>query len=410
MGRRAAVSAMRRAPRRAWTRAWAAWLGALCAGLGAAAQVPELTPAERERLLLHSPLPEPPADPTNRMADDERAARLGRKLFFDARLSRGGRVSCATCHDPARAFADGRPLARGVGQGRRNTPALWNLAYARWYFWDGRADSLWSQALKPFEAPAEMGASRAAVLRVLRGDRVLRAAYEELFDALPDPARAEPEALARAFANVGKVVAAFERGLLSRRAPFDVFVEGLREGDPAKLAALSPAALRGALLFTGRGNCSVCHAGPLFSDGEFHDLGLPLADDEQAPDPGRQAGLVALAQDEFAASGVHSDERDGQRARASRHLRPPGDGHGQMKTPSLRNVALTAPYMHRGQFADLGAVLDFYSTHEGRRALAATQERILTPLHLSAQERADLQAFLEALSDVSRVALATEPR
>ncbi len=368
---------------------------------------PPLTQLERERLLRHSPLPEPPADTTNRVADDARAARLGRALFFDARLSRNGRVSCATCHDPARAFSDGQAVSRGLALGARNAPGLFNLAYARWFFWDGRADSLWSQALKPFEAPAEMGGTRVAVLRVVRGDAALRRAYEDVFGPLADPVRGDVASVARAFANVGKAIAAFERGLLSRRAPFDVFVEGLREGDDAKQAALSAAALRGAQLFVGRGNCSVCHAGPLFSDGEFHDLGLPLLDDEAAPDPGRQAGLVALAQDEFGAAGVHSDDRDGPRARATRHLRPPGDGLGQFKTPSLRNVALSAPYMHRGQFADLEAVFDFYSTHEGRRGLPATQERILVPLHLSAQERGDLRAFLESLTDVSGAEAAT---
>lgn len=372
---------------------------------GAGADEPPLTPLEREILLRHSPVPDPPPDTTNRVADDPRAAALGRALFFDPRLSKDGRVSCATCHDPARAFADGRALSQGLGRGRRNTPALWNLAHARWFFWDGRADSLWAQALQPFETPAEMGSTRAAVLGVVRADPGLRQAYEQVFGPLHDPAAAEPREQARAFANLGKAIAAFERTLVSARAPFDVFVAGLRDGDAAKLQALSPAALRGARLFVGRGNCALCHAGPLFSDGEFHDLGLPLGDDEESADPGRRAGLEALQRDEFGAAGVYSDDRDGPRARALRHLRPPDEAGAEIKTPSLRNVALTAPYMHRGQFADLDAVLAFYSTHAGRRALPSPRERLLVPLHLTAQESADLKAFLEALTDVSATPL-----
>jgi cytochrome c peroxidase len=389
------------------TRALACGLAGLWLCGAAPAEPPgdaPLTAVERQRLLRHSPVPDPPPDTTNRVADDPRAVRLGRALFFDPRLSRGGRVSCATCHDPARAFADGRALSQGLGRGTRNTPALWNLAHARWFFWDGRADSLWSQALKPFETPAEMGSTRAAVLGVVRADAELRGAYEQLFGPLDDPAGAAPAELARAFAHLGKAIAAFERTLVSARAPFDVFARGLRDGDAGKQAALSPAALRGARLFVGRGNCFLCHVGPLFSDGEFHDLGLPLGDDEESADPGRRAGLLALQGDEFGAAGVHSDDRGGERARALRHLRPPDEAGAEIKTPSLRNVALTAPYMHRGQFADLEAVLDFYSTHAGRRTPPVPKERLLVPLHLTPREIADLKAFLEALTDVSAAA------
>ena len=201
--------------------------------------------------------------------------------------------------------------------------------------------------------------------------------------------------------DVGKAIAAFERRLVSRRAPFDVFVEGLREGDPAKQAALPDAARRGARLFVGRGKCSVCHAGPLFTDGEFHDIGVPPSDAVTLPDIGRLAGIEALLADELGASSAWSDDRNGPRAALVRYLAPRPEVAGQVKTPSLRNVALSAPYMHEGQMATLRDVLRYYSTLEGRRGLPAQQERILVPLQLSPQDKDDLVAFLESLTDTA---------
>ena len=399
---------------------------AFLAGLHASAAAAELAfTAEEVRLLQrHSPVPRLPPDETNKVADDPAAARLGQALFFDARLSPGSRFACSSCHDPARSFTDGRSLSLGTGQGSRNTLSLWNVGYNRWFFWDGRADSLWSQALKPLESPIEMGGSRLAVARLVSSDAALRAAYTALFGAPPDAAArrfpksggpSSADAAERAawqrlsaedraevnhvFVNVGKSIAAFERRLVSLRAPFDVFVEGLREGDPAKQAALSDAARRGARLFVGRGRCSVCHAGPLFTDGEFHDIGVPPNEAVPLPDIGRLAGIEALLADELVASGPWSDDRGGPRAALMRHLAPRPEVAGQVKTPSLRNVALSAPYMHEGQLATLRDVLRYYSTLEGRRGLPAQQERILVPLQLSEADVDDIVAFLESLTD-----------
>lgn len=400
------------------------------AALGGAAALPDsaagFTADEVRRLERHSPVPRLPPDETNRFADDPAAARLGQALFFDARLSPGARVACASCHDPAKSWTDGRSLSVGTGQGSRNTLSLWNVGYNRWYFWDGRADSLWSQALKPMESPTEMAGSRLAVASLVARDGPLRAAYTALFGAPPDvdarrlppaggPSSADPaqrEAWARlsaedraavnqVFVDVGKAIAAFERRLVSRRASFDVFVEGLREGDPAKQAALPEAARRGARLFVGRGQCTVCHAGPLFTDGEFHDIGVPPNEAVPLPDIGRLAGIQALLEDELRAAGPWSDDRNGPRAGLVRFLAPRPEVSGQVKTPSLRNVALSAPYMHEGQLATLRDVLRYYSTLEGRRGLPAQQERILVPLHLAAQEMDDLVAFLESLTDTA---------
>ncbi|MEE2887879.1 MAG: cytochrome-c peroxidase, partial [Planctomycetota bacterium] len=233
----------------------------------------------------------PPPSPTNRFADNPKAAQFGRQLFFDSRLSSNGQISCATCHDPAKDFTDGRATARGLGETTRNTPTILNAAHGFWAFWDGRADSLWAQALGPIEHPAEMGSSRGALWQLVRTDAALRSRYQEIFAALPSletanlPPHAKPgtpgwdalpigdrHILDSFFANLGKAIAAFERTLQTSDAPFDHFARGLREGRQDLVDALSPAAQRGLKLFLGRGQCTLCHFGPNFSDGEFHNI------------------------------------------------------------------------------------------------------------------------------------------
>lgn len=380
----------------------------------------ELTPEEARRVLLHSPLAPPPADPTNRVAGDPAAARLGQSLFFDGRLSSNGRVACATCHDPARGWSNGERRGKGLGTTARHVPALWNTAYNRWYFWDGRADTLWAQALQPLEAREEMGGDRLAVVRTLAGDPALSSAYEEVFGPLPDlaalPPRARPvpgeprhalrlawesipaarrDEINRAFANAGKALAAYERRIVSADAPFDAFAAALRRGDRrAMRAALSAPARRGLKLFVGRGNCILCHSGPNFTDGEFHNLRLP-EDTSQPLDSGRYEGTDKLLADEFNSAGRYSDD-PGQRK--VKFLVPSAQSWGQFKTPSLRNVAQTAPYTHDGVFASLEEVMRFYSTLEDAAPMGHHDESILTPLSLDEREIADLVAFLHSLT------------
>lgn len=372
----------------------------MAASLAAAGAAPppalhDFTPDEVKRILQHSPLPAPPRDTSNALSDDPAAARLGQFLFFEPRLSGNGHLSCASCHDPERGFTDGKTISEGAGTGRRHTPALWNVAYNRWFFWDGRADSLWSQALKPMENPAEMAGSRDAVFRLVRDDGALRAAYEPVFGAFP-PA-ADRASVNRVFVNVGKALAAYQRKIVSRGAPFDVFVEGLRAGDPERLGALSDSARRGLRIFVGRGQCRTCHAGPNFTDGEFHDIGVPPAAG-LGRDPGRVDGVASLSRDEFQAGGAFSDDPQSEAARTTAFLDPSASVRGQVKTPSLRNVATTAPYMHQGQLATLPDVVRYYSTLEGRIPPGPDDEKILAPLNLDAGESADLVAFLETLT------------
>jgi cytochrome c peroxidase len=391
---------------------------------------PALDARLRGRLLRLERPADPPADPTNRVADDPRAAELGQRLFFDARISRNGRVACATCHDPARAFTDGKSLAEGLGRAARNAPSLLDAAHARWLFWDGRSDSLWSQALKPLEHEDEMGGSRVDLARLLAVDAEYRAAYEALFGPLPDladvkrfpvgakPAEAESleelPSFARAwldmrpedrrtidgiFANAGKALAAYERKLAPRGSPFDAFVQAVRANDDAAAARYPDAALRGFALFHGRGNCRTCHGGPFLSDGEFHNIGIPALDRRPSRDPGRHGGIAALQGDPFNAHGPHSDAREGERALEIGRLVQSTELWGAYKTPSLRNVARTAPYMHQGQMATLRDVLEYYSTLEGAVPAGHHGETVLQPLNLTDGEIEDLLAFIESLTD-----------
>ena len=383
------------------------------------------TPLEQKRIFQHA-LPELTPDPSNRYGDLPAAAHLGRYLFFDRRFSRNKQVSCATCHLPQLSFADGRPLGIGLAELERHSQSLWNTAYNRWFFWDGRADSLWSQALKPMEDEREFGADRLQIAHAVYADDALRAAYESLFGAMPPldrsdrfpqnarPMPAQPQHplhrawqtiapqdrlwVNRVFANLGKAIAAYERRLISRNSPFDRFLQGLRENDPHQQAALTPSAQRGLKLFIGKANCRLCHSGPNFSDGEFHNTGIPPAGGGQPLDPGRYAGIDLVVNDPFNAAGAFSDAPGGDRARQLSLIKRDSEHWGQFKTPGLRNVALTAPYMHQGQFPTLRRVIDFYADLDQAVFAGHHREPFLQPIQLDEGERADLVIFLESLN------------
>ena len=411
--------------------ATAAFAAALCA----AAEQPRgdtalYTPSQLAMIFNHSPLGSLPPDPTDRVANDPAAARLGKELFSDRSFSPNGAVSCETCHQPARAFTDGRQLARGLSVGTRHTPTILNAAYNHWYFWDGRADSAWAQALQPIENPREIGTDRLHVLHVLASDPNLRDAYARIFGPLPHlsdlrrfPQHARPDddpraplnvawmrmapqdryAVDRAFSNLTKSIEAYERELTGSTSPFDRYVAALRSGDVAHEDAISPAAKRGLKLFVGAGNCELCHAGAAFSDGQFHNIGLPLLAGE-APDTGRAGGIALLRANPFNAAGRFSDDRTGAAATQLQFLPAPGTQLGAFKTPSLRNVAVTGPYMHDGRFATLQQVLEFYargaSASRGRLVGHREMTTNLIP-HLTAGQQSDLIAFLQTLTNLN---------
>jgi cytochrome c peroxidase len=406
------------------------WVLAAAASCGAAQSDDRTlyTADELAAIYRHSPLGRPAADLTNAVAANPAAAVLGQALFYAVRLSGNGRIACATCHQPAHAFTDGRAVAQALGIGTRNTPTLLNAAFGTWFFWDGRTDSQWSQALKVLENPAEVGSDRLYILHGVGEDPALRGAYEAVFGPLPSfedirrfPRHARPDADARAavnvawlgmtaadrvavdraYSNLGKAIEAYERRLISAESAFDRYAAALKSGDSvAQQQAISPAAKRGLQLFVGAGRCELCHAGPAFSDGQFHNLGLPTRPGT-APDTGRDAGIRRLRADPFNGMSAFSDCAGGEASERLQFLPPPGSMLGAFKTPSLRNVALTAPYMHDGRFATLAEVLAFYArarpVEPGQRVGQREKTVDLVP-QLTAAQRQELLAFLQTLS------------
>lgn len=373
-------------------------------------------------LALSSLRPLPP-DPSNGVGDDPRAAAFGHRLFFDTRLSANGEIACATCHRPDKLFTDGKPRSEAIGTTRRNAPTIVGTAYNPWFYWDGRRDSQWSQALSPLEDPKEHGGTRTQYVHVVA--RHYADAYAESFEPLPAlvstlPPRAGPkgsdaereawaalprdarDAVDRIFANLGKAIAAYERLLLPGPSRFDAYVDALARGDESAMrAALSEDEVAGLRLFVGRANCTQCHNGPLFTNGGFHNIGLPLPEDETF-DQGRTAGIEELLVDPFGCMSEFSDCPPGD-CPELRFVKTEGvELVGAHKVPSLRGVSRTAPYMHSGQLPTLRDVLAHYDL----APLPLSGHSDLEPLQLTDEETGQLEAFLRALDGP----VAVEPR
>jgi cytochrome c peroxidase len=381
----------------------------------------------------------PPPDPSNRVADDPRAAVLGKKFFFDPRFSgplgplndgvsngslglagEVGRVSCASCHEPELGGADvrSRPAATSFAAGYtgRNAPTVINAAYSDvarggWQFWDGRKDSLWSHALGPPENAVEHNGSRLQFAHVIFDH--YRASYEEIFGPMPnlvDAARfplegkpgdpefdnmsaADQKAINEVYANWGKAVAAYERRLVSPAFEPSAF-DRMLDGDTT---AMTPAAIRGAKLFIGKAACDECHRGPAFSDFKFHNIGCPQ-EGQHVPsiDVGRFEGIVSVKDDVFNRAGDFSDARDGTHLTS---LTATDFDLGSFKTPTLRNVSRTGPYMHNGVYGNLWDVVDHYNFGGSTGSYVGTKEVTIAPLLLDDRELGDLVEFLRALED-----------
>jgi cytochrome c peroxidase len=358
-----------------------------------------------------------PKDPSNRFADNLEAAKLGHKLFFDVRLSGNGEVSCASCHNPKKGFTDQLVLAEGMATTKRNTPSVVGSAHNSWFFWDGRADSQWAQALGPLESAAEHGTNRIYVAGVI--SEFYPQEYENIFgtvswDKLPSAPDASFDAaevvrvwekltaeqkfvVNTIFVNVGKSLAAYQRNLDFGKSRFETYIENLETTGESQ--ALSSDELAGLKLFIGEANCIACHSGANFSDQGFHNIGLQRNQDLLAGDAGREGAAQKLAVNEFNCLGEFSDDRvlclplsrlktDLENEVISLRL------NGAFKTPSLRNVAQTFPYMHAGQFMRLQDVLKHYNS--APRAEVGTSE--LKALNLSPQQLQQLESFLKSLS------------
>jgi cytochrome c peroxidase len=280
---------------------------------------------------------------------------LGRRLFFETSLSSDRSVACATCHDPKRAFTDDRPLAVGVFErvGRRHSPALINRGFGQTQFWDGRAATLETQVLRPIEDRNEMDLSLEEAIARLTADEYYRAAFQTVFER---PVSAE---------DLGRALASYVRSIRSGDAPYDRFIDG--ETD-----ALSPEQQLGLRVFRTKGRCAFCHREPTFTDEQFWNTG------------------VAWSVDPASQTGSYQDEGRFEVARTER-LR------GSFKTPTLREVARTAPYMHDGSLATLADVVDFYD--KGGRPNRNLMP-IIRPLGLTTEEKQALIKFLESLNGV----------
>ena len=360
-------------------------------------------------------LPTLASDPSNRVADSELAAEFGRHLFFDTRLSGNGAVACATCHQPDLMFTDGLSLAVGTSAGSRHTPSLVGVAYSPWFYWDGRKDSQWAQALAPLETSHEHNSTRIELSRLIATDSRYRSSYESLFGALPAAItltgsasplgnieqRAAWQAMtaddkARVsviFANLGKALAAYQRKLIPGITRFDEYANALTDQATENTSdQLNPSEIAGLRLFIGKAQCISCHNGPLLTNHEFHNTGV-LSTAGQLPGMGRYDGIRLARQDPFNCLGAFSDAA----AAMCTELRFARDGNdlvGAHKTPSLRNVTITAPYMHGGQIATLREVIEHYNN----APTSMLNHNEAKPLQLRPVERRQLTAFLQTLS------------
>lgn len=369
---------------------------ALALPAGAAGSVPTFSP--EERALIESlgpwPPPEPARDAGNPVSGRPAAVALGRALFLDKGLSRDGTLACVSCHVPALAFADGRKRSFGRVELDRNAPALLNAGRQRWLGWDGAADSLWSQAIRVMLDPREFAHDAAGLHARVRGDTALACGLRAAFG--PDATgHDDPE---RTMVQLAQALGAYVATLQSPPTAFDRFRSALLRGDAAAAARYPAAARRGLQLFIGKARCVLCHGGPMFSHGEFGDIGARFFVRPGVVDPGRHGGIEALRASPYNLLGPWSDARDGDAAVKTRHVQLQHRNFGEFKVPSLRNVALTAPYLHDGQLATLDDVVRHYSELDLDR-LHSDGERILEPLHLDDAERADLVAFLHTLTD-----------
>ncbi len=391
-----------------------------------------------------SPLPDVPPDPTNRYADDPAAAAFGQSLFFERRYSgpivtgddgtngglgavgETGAVACVDCHDPSAGFSDHRSFppntSLGVDWGTRNSPTLLNVAYNRWWGHAGKQDTLWTQATLSPEDPVGNGSNRCAYVHAIWDH--YRDVYDAIFmdtplpsaldpsapDAARFPASCKPKANAsdpdgaweamapedrravmQILANCGKAVAAYERRLVSRNAPFDRYVAG-------DLDAISESVKRGLRLFIGRAACVTCHSGPHFTDGDFHNIGVAqVGEHVPAEDVGRHGDLPKVLAHPFNGASEWSDDPSVGAARLDA-LEPDLSDVGAFRTEALRGVAETAPYFHNGRAATLRDAVELYVRGGDPDGFAGTRDPRIVPLDLSNEDVDDLVAFLESLT------------
>ncbi len=339
----------------------------------------------------HGPWPPPPVrDSSNKVSDTAAGIALGEYLFNEPRLSGDGRMSCATCHQAGREWSDGLAKARGAVELDRRTPSLWNVGYLHWFGWDGAGDSLWSQSIRPLLDPREMNGGPTRAGELLRSDASFACGYERAFGSMPGT---DDE---RLLVDTAKALAAFQATLVSPRTPFDDFRDALVAGDRESASRYPLAAQRGLKLFIGEANCNLCHLGPLFTSGEFGDIGIPFFVRPGEVDPGRHGGLGRLAASPFNLLGKYNDDPSGSNTRRTRHVQRQHPNFGEFRVPGLRQVGRGGPYMHNGSLATLEDVIRHYSEVSPDR-LHSDGIPLVRPLGLTVEQSADLVAFLRSL-------------
>lgn len=353
-------------------------------------------------------------DPSNRYERNPLAAQLGKALFNDTRFSANQQVSCATCHLADYDFTDKLALAKGLGQTSRRSMPLTGVAGQKWFFWDGRVDSLWSQALGPLENPLEHGITRTQVFQLIQQHYLTE--YQALFSEVAEVTLSDSLLLAtpnsddeaikaawtnldektqvqinQVFVNVGKSIAAFVSTLNYTPTSFDHYAWGLNKGNTDG-QAISKQAVAGLKLFIGKGKCINCHNGPRLSNGEFHNVGISGAE------RGRAEVLATLKSAEFNCQSRWSDIDSANKCLHLRFLDLEEKIHeGSFKTPSLRNVAIRPPYMHAGQFKTLSEVLENYQKVSASQSLVSDE---IIHETLTKQEMNQLIAFLQILTSL----------
>ena len=275
---------------------------------------------------------------------------LGKQLFFDGRLSKNGAISCAFCHNPGTGWADPRQTSIGIGGGigGRQAPTVLNSGFNPLQFWDGRARSLEEQALGPIQNPIEMGETHDNVVRKLKGIKGYQQQFRAVFATDPN------------LHGITEAIAAFERTVISTNSAFDKYMMG-------DSRAMDEAAVRGMALFKGKARCILCHHGTNFTDNQFHNLGVP------------QIGPMKEDLGRYYVTKVEKDK-------------------GAFKTPTLRSITETVPYMHDGVFKTLGEVLDFLNNGGGPNPNLSP---LMKAVNLTPDEKMDLMAFLKALTGES---------
>ena len=366
-------------------------------------------------------LPPLPENPSNRHSNDYRAVSLGRKLFFDKRLSANGQVACSTCHMPDRSFTDNLPVAHGMDFTTRRSMPLAGVAYSPWLFWDGRADSLWAQALGPIENSVEHGISRTRCALIVY--KHYRGEYEDLFGPMPEfsdkdfPAAARPapdnaeaqalwdsmtedqrNAVSLLYANLGKSIAAYVRTIMPGPSRFDRYVKAALDKDQARMeGTFTPEEAMGLKVFIGRGQCVNCHNGPLLTNNDFHSVGVPKPAGF-APDRGRAEAIQKVRDNEFNCLGKYSDAQPEECAELRFMDTDEAPYEGAFKTPSLRNVAERPPYMHAGQFSTLRDVLKHYQKVAQGRGHGGLGRADIAHGQITDEEVQYLELFLKTLT------------